>query len=138
MSLPLPQRSTGLLMSTDGGGYGLGSANWFDYAQINKAVNNSMISVQIQYRLGAFGFLSSSELAKHGTLNVALHDMRFALQWVQKYISLFGGDPNQVTISGESAGGGSVMLMAMANGGTEGTSLFRRGIASSPYLPTQP
>lgn len=92
----------------------------------------------IQYRLGAFGFLSSAEVAEQGIVNAGLHDMRFALQWVQKYISRFGGDPDQVTISGESAGGGSVMLMAMANGGTEGTALFRRGIASSPYLPTQP
>ncbi|KAK4198521.1 hypothetical protein QBC40DRAFT_178492, partial [Triangularia verruculosa] len=43
-----------------------------------------------------------------------------------------------VIISGGLIGGGSVILLAMANGGTEGTSLFRRGIVSSPYLPTQP
>ena len=97
-----------------------------------------MVIVQIQYRLGAFGFLSSAEVAKHGTLNPAVHDMRFALEWVQKYIGLFGGDPDQVTISGESAGGGAIMLLALANGGTEGNKLFRRGIASSPYYPTQP
>ncbi|KAK4173654.1 Alpha/Beta hydrolase protein [Triangularia setosa] len=104
-----------------------------------QAVDNGFVTVVIQYRLGAFGFLSSAELVeKGGVPNAALHDQRFALQWVKKYIDRFGGDPDQVTISGGSAGGGSVMLLAMANGGTEGTSLFRRGIASSPYLPTQP
>ena len=71
-------------------------------------------------------------------MNAGLHDIRFALEWVQKYIDRFGGDPTQVTISGESAGGGAVMLMTIANGGTEGNKLFRRGIASSPYYPTQP
>lgn len=77
-------------------------------------------------------------MKQDGIPNAAVHDMRFALQWVQKHIHKFGGDPDQVTIAGESAGGGSVMLMALANGGEEGTKLFRRGIASSPYLPTQP
>ncbi|KAK0625187.1 Alpha/Beta hydrolase protein [Bombardia bombarda] len=106
---------------------------------MDQTVNNGFISVAIQYRLGAFGFLSSAALVEHGGLpNAALHDMRFALQWVEKYISRFGGDPDQVTIGGESAGGGSVMLLAMANGGEEKTSLFRRAISSSPYLPTQP
>jgi carboxylesterase type B len=125
-------------MIADGGGYGLGSAPSFDFNYIGRTVNNGFVAVAIQYRLGAFGFLSSAEVAKHGTTNAGVYDMHFALQWVQKYISRFGGDPDQVTITGESAGGGSVMLMAMANGGTDGTSLFRRGIASSPYYPTQP
>ncbi|KAK3395154.1 putative carboxylesterase [Podospora didyma] len=121
-----------------GGGYGAGSSTSFDFSYINRATNNSFVAVTIQYRLGAFGFLSSAEVAKHGVVNAGLHDMRFALDWVQQHIAKFGGDPDQVTISGESAGGGAVMLMAMANGGAEGNSLFRRGIASSPYFPTQP
>jgi carboxylesterase type B len=126
------------LRFADGGGYGAGYAGSFDFSYIGQTVNNGFVSVAIQYRLGAFGFLSSADVAKHGTVNAGVHDMRFALQWVKKYIARFGGDPDQVTISGESAGGGAVMLMAMANGGGEGTSLFRRGIASSPYFPTQP
>lgn len=73
----------------------------------------------------------------HGVLNAGLHDIRFALQWVQKHISRFGGDPDRVTIAGESAGGGAVTLLATSNGGLEGNKLFRRGIASSPYLPGQ-
>lgn len=102
-----------------------------------KTNGNSFIAVEIQYRLGAFGFLSSADVAEKGVLNAGIHDMRFALQWVQKYIHLFGGDPTEVTIAGSSAGGGGAMLLAMANGGTEVDSLFKGVIPASPYLPTQ-
>jgi carboxylesterase type B len=64
-------------------------------------------------------------------------DQFFALQWVQTYIEQFGGNTSAVTISGESAGGGSVMLQDMAYGGSLGDSLFRSTIAASPYLPKQ-
>lgn len=75
--------------------------------------------------MGAFGFLSSDEVFRNGVVNAGLLDQHFALQWVQAFVGLFGGDPTQVTISGESAGGGSVMLQSMAYGGTMGTSLFQ-------------
>lgn len=136
---PAKAKKLPVLVWIHGGGYGLGDAASFDFSRLAKTSGNGFITVAIQYRLGAFGFLSSADLVKQGGVpNVAVHDMRLALRWVQKYIAKFGGDPDQVTISGESAGGGSVMLMALANGGKEGTKLFRRGIASSPYLPTQP
>lgn len=102
-----------------------------------QTVGNGFTTVLIQYRLGAFGFASSADIKKFGVPNAGAHDIQFALQWVQRYIHLFGGDPDQVTIAGQSAGGGAVMLMAMANNGTRGSSLFKRAIASSPYLPTQ-
>lgn len=76
-------------------------------------------------QLGAFGFLSSDEVHRSGVVNAGLLDQNFALQWIQNYISKFGGDPSRVTIAGESAGGGSVMLQAMSYGGRQGTSLFR-------------
>lgn len=64
----------------------------------------------MNYRLGAFGWLAGPEfVAAGGTPNLGLYDQRFALEWVQKYIHLFGGDCNQVTVIGESAGGGSIM-----------------------------
>ena len=113
--------------------------------------NGSFIDVAIQYRLGAFGFLSSDEVNKFGVVNAGIRDQTFALQWVQAHIGFFGGDLGRVTISGESAGGGSVMLQAMAHGGELGTSLFEnvsfstqytwlfankpKVIAASPYLP---
>ncbi|RYP53365.1 hypothetical protein DL768_001610 [Monosporascus sp. mg162] len=93
--------------------------------------------VVIQYRLGAFGFLSSAELARLGVPNAGIHDMYASLQWVQKFIERFGGDPNQVTIAGESAGAGAAMLLGLAHGGRDGSSLFKGIIAASPYLPAQ-
>ena len=51
--------------------------------------------------------------------------------------SLFGGNPRSVTIAGQSAGGGSVLIHGMSFGGTLGTSLFRQGIAASPFVPQQ-
>src|SRR5690242_10710688 len=57
------------------------------------------------YRLGAIGFLTSATMRAAGYLpNNGLHDQRLALQWVQKHIRGFGGDPNRVTYMGESAG----------------------------------
>ena len=56
-------------------------------------------------KLGAFGFLSSEEVYKNGVLNAGLLDQTFALEWTQKYVHLFGGDPSRVTVAGESAGG---------------------------------
>ncbi|TGJ79419.1 hypothetical protein E0Z10_g9345 [Xylaria hypoxylon] len=130
------QQRLPVLVWIHGGGYGSGN-NRIEFMQQIRTNKNSYIVVSIAYRLGAFGFLSSAEVEKSGTLNVGIHDMRFALKWVQKNIHQFGGDPKRVTISGESAGGGSVMLLAMANGGREGHTLFQGLILSSPFLPTQ-
>jgi hypothetical protein len=108
-------------------------------------------------QLGAFGWLSSAEVKAKGVVNAGLLDQQFALTWVQKYISLFGGDATKVTISGESSGGGSVMYHALAYGGSQPSQLFinvslfflvrlvgvliltltsymSQGIAASPYL----
>lgn len=89
-----------------------------------KTNNNAFISVVIQYRLGAFGFLSSEDVKKNGKVNAGLLDQHLALQWVHDNIKKFGGDPKKVTIAGESAGAGSVMLQAMAYGGRQNVTLF--------------
>jgi carboxylesterase type B len=75
--------------------------------------NHGFIVVLIQYRLGAFGFLSSAELSRFGIPNAGLYDMEYSLKWVQENIHLFGGNASRVTISGESAGAGGVMLQAV-------------------------
>lgn len=112
-----------VLVWIHGGGYGAGNGS-SDLSPMIIANNSSFVGVSIQYRLGAFGFLASDEVHEFGALNVGIRDQALALQWVQDHIALFGGDPRKVTISGESAGGGSVMLHAMAFGGELGTSLF--------------
>ena len=89
---------------------------------VNKFAYKSRLLMKGQ--LGAFGFLSSDEVMRYGAVNAGLLDQHFALQWVQSYIGLFGGNASQVTISGQSAGGGSVMLQTMAFGGYLGDSLF--------------
>ena len=127
---PANAKKLPVLVWIHGGGYGLGSGNQ-DLTQIINTNNNGFIGVAIQYRLGAFGFLSSDEVHRFGTPNAGILDQTFALQWVQSYISLFGGDPTRVTISGESAGGGSVMLQTMAFGGYLGDSLFSN-VSHSP------
>ena len=129
---------TGLpvLVWIHGGGYGAGGGG-FDFTPIIGTNDNTFVVVSIQYRLGAFGFLSSDEVYRMGTPNAGILDQQLALQWVQQYIHLFGGDNTRVTIFGESAGAGSVMLHDIAYGGTLGTTLFRNSITSSPYLPFQ-
>ncbi len=71
-----------------------------------------IVSVTVNYRLGVFGFFSHPELTKesphHASGNYGLLDQSAALQWVQKNIAAFGGDPKKITIAGESAGSFSV------------------------------
>lgn len=78
---------------------------------------HDVIVVSIGYRLGAFGFLAHPELTAqdpdHPT-NFGLLDQRLGLEWVYENIAAFGGDPEKITIAGQSAGGGSV-LFHMAN-----------------------
>ncbi|KAK0421639.1 Alpha/Beta hydrolase protein [Armillaria borealis] len=72
----------------------------------------------------AFGFLGGQEVQDASLSNIGLRDQRFVMQWIQSYISTFGGDPTRVTLWGESAGAISVGLHLLYNGGTpEG--LFR-------------
>ena len=96
-----------------------------------------IIFVAMNYRLGMFGWLSGPTFQENGTPNVGLYDQRLALQWVQKYIHLFGGDPNRVTVMGESAGAGSIVHQITAYGGLRGKAPFQQAIPQSPaWFPT--
>ncbi|OZJ02627.1 hypothetical protein BZG36_03829, partial [Bifiguratus adelaidae] len=115
-----------------GGGYTAGNAEAVPGDALVHRANGTMIFVGIQYRLGLLGFLASAEVRDNGILNAGLVDQRMALEWVQRHISAFGGDPDRVTIAGESAGGGSVSYQLMAYGGA-GVAPFRAAIPELPW-----
>lgn len=89
-----------------GGGYTSGSKNLNPSGLIERS-DDGILFVAMNYRLGALGFMAGPTFQQGGTANAGLYDQRFALEWVQKNIHLFGGDKTKVTVLGESAGGGS-------------------------------
>jgi len=114
-----------------GGGYTEGSAAVPVYDG-EALARRGLVVVTINYRLGLFGFLAHPELSKESDRNASgdygLLDQIAALQWVQKNVAAFGGDPNRVTIAGQSAGAGSVHSLTaspLAKG------LFQRAVAES-------
>ncbi len=114
-----------------GGGYYTGSGSQAMYDGEAWAKKGAVV-VTFNYRLGAFGFFSYPELTKEsdrrGAANFGVMDTITALQWVQKNIARFGGDPKHVTILGESAGAGMVAnLMAMPTA----KGLFERAVGES-------
>lgn len=125
-----------------GGGYTGGNKNQNPAGLLAASGNSSdgdIIYVSMNYRLGALGFQSGpSYQAQGGTSNLGLYDQRFALEWVQKHIHLFGGDKNRVTVMGESAGGGSIMHQITAYGGLKGKAPFQQAVPQSPgWSPVQ-
>ncbi|KAI5119060.1 hypothetical protein M0805_001519 [Coniferiporia weirii] len=120
-----------------GGGYVSGSIAGYYGGDLIQSANGGVVVVEIQYRLGLFGFLPGSKMKEHGVLNAGLLDQELALKWVQEHISKFGGDPGKVTIWGESAGAGSVLQHIVAHGGNTQPPLFRAGMTSSTFLPSQ-
>jgi para-nitrobenzyl esterase len=120
-----------------GGALVVGESNDFDPAQL---VARGVVVVTINYRLGALGFLAQSALAAESAQgssgNFGLLDQQAALRWVRRNIGEFGGDPANVTIFGESAGGLSVhsqLVSPLARG------LFDKAIVESgAYMPSQP
>ncbi|HVZ97162.1 MAG TPA: carboxylesterase family protein, partial [Chitinophagaceae bacterium] len=97
-----------------GGGYIAGDGSEYRYDGESMA-RRGIVSITVNYRLGVFGFFSHPDLAKEtsykGCGNYGLMDQAAALQWVQKNIAVFGGDPKRITIAGESAGSFSVSAL---------------------------
>ena len=91
----------------------------------------NIVIVKLNYRVGPYGFLAGREIQRAASLNNGLKDQIKALQWVQKHITQFGGDPDHVTIGGDSAGAASVSLLMSAYNGTL-TGLFHAAAAESP------
>jgi carboxylesterase type B len=94
------------------------------------ASDRNIIVVNFNYRVGVYGFLASKEVSVGGSINNGLKDQRKAMEWVQRYIRKFGGDPKKVTMAGDSAGAASVNLQLTAYGGRD-DGLFRASAAES-------
>ena len=125
------QENLPVLVYVHGGSLQTGQPWFADYSGDGLA-RKGVIVVNMGYRLGVFGFLATEELiaeSEHGTTgNYGLLDQIKALEWVQENIAAFGGDPDNVTLAGESAGSACVSALCtspLAKG------LFRRAIGES-------
>ena len=110
--------------------YGAGQLQLYNGSKL--AANGDVVVVNVTYRLGVFGGFELGDLGPGFDDNLALRDQVAALQWVRDNIRAFGGDPEQVTVFGESAGATSVLALLAS---PLGEGLFRRAIAQSPALP---
>ncbi|XP_071460785.1 cocaine esterase-like [Marmota flaviventris] len=117
-----------------GGALVMGSASMFD-GSILSAIENVLV-VTIQYRLGVLGFFSTGD--QHATGNWGYLDQVAALRWVQQNIAHFGGNPDQVTIFGASAGGTSVSshVVSPVSQGLFHGAIMESGVALLPDLIT--
>ncbi|XP_034389936.1 carboxylesterase 5A-like isoform X2 [Cyclopterus lumpus] len=107
-----------------GGGLSMGAASQYDGAPL--AAYENIVMVIIQYRLGILGFLSTGD--EHARGNWGFLDQLAALRWVQDNIEAFGGDPQTVTVAGESAGGISASILTLT---PQAKGLFQRAIFQS-------
>jgi carboxylesterase type B len=131
-----------VLVFIHGGAYFLGSANRPYYSPVKfmqhaLQTNKPVISVSINYRLGALGFWHANTAKELVPENNGLHDQILALQWVQQNIEGFGGDASNVTALGQSAGGESLSILSNSRV-VKQEKLFRRTIMLSGTPVTMP
>src|SRR5580704_13002214 len=116
-----------------GGGFVIGASSQTAYDGEPLAAQG-VVGVSVNYRLGIFGFFAHPGLSKESPQGVSgnygLLDMVAGLEWVKRNIGAFGGDPNNVTIFGESAGGTAVCLLMVV---PQAQGLFQKVIAESAW-----
>ncbi|KAL0929918.1 carboxylesterase type b [Colletotrichum truncatum] len=120
-------RKRPVMVFLHGGAYVSGGAD-LDCYEPSGLVERGVVGVNISYRLGIFGFQPIPDVAP---ANLGLMDQIEALRWIQRNIAAFGGDSNNVTVFGQSAGAASIHFLMIADG-TEG--LFHRAIIQSAPL----
>ena len=128
-------RARPVLFWIHGGGYFIGAG--IDQDGSGLAAQGDVVVVTVNYRLGVFGFLDLSKYDKSlaGSASNAFRDQILALEWVRENIADYGGDPDNVTIFGCSAGGASVNALLAA---PSADGLFHRAIAHSGLAITNP
>ncbi|MCJ1444449.1 MAG: hypothetical protein MMC23_004951 [Stictis urceolatum] len=129
-STPLP-----VLVWTYGGGLYAGSTadpqyNLSGIVRVSQDMGRPVIGVSMNYRLGVWGFLQSQQILAEGSSNAGLLDQRLAMRWVQENIQAFGGNPDRVTIWGESAGAQSIAYHLHSYDGRD-DGLFQAAILES-------
>ncbi|XP_064414403.1 fatty acyl-CoA hydrolase precursor, medium chain-like [Latimeria chalumnae] len=129
---PTEEAKLPVMVWIHGGGLMIGGASMLDGSAL--ATYENVVVVMIQYRLGILGFLSTGDERARG--NWGFLDRVAALQWIQENIKSFGGDPNSVTIFGESAGGVSVSMQVLSpmSKGLFHKAISESGVASFPGL----
>ncbi|KAL6870408.1 Alpha/Beta hydrolase protein [Trichoderma novae-zelandiae] len=115
-----------------GGGFNLNSNPNTNASGLIINSGHDIVVVSLNYRVGPYGFMTDSDKI---VPNNGLRDQRKVLEWVQKHISQFGGDPQHVTLGGSSAGAASVTYHLTADNGTD-RGLFHAAIAESPSFAT--
>ncbi|KAF6775174.1 hypothetical protein AHF37_05355 [Paragonimus kellicotti] len=114
-----------VIVHIHGGSYVVGSSHNYPGHAL---ASNGVVVVTFNYRLGPFGFLSTGDSASIG--NYGLWDQLLALRWVKDNIEWFRGDPSQITLMGESAGGASVGILTVSPA-SRNQDLFQRVIMTS-------
>lgn len=119
-----------------GGGFCNGASIETDsYNLFNMSVYGDIVAISVNARLGILGFLNLEEYGNEfsNSMNLGIADLSFALKWIHENISAFGGDPGNVTICGQSGGGGKVRAMM---GIEENKGLFHKAIIMSGCMKT--
>ncbi|KAJ7340004.1 carotenoid ester lipase precursor [Mycena albidolilacea] len=113
-----PHSKLPVLVWIYGGGFEVGnSANTDMRPTVERSIvlGEPVIIVALNYRVSAFGFLAGKEVSEEGITNLGLRDQIFGLEWVQKHVAAFGGDPERVVVGGQSAGAISTGLLLLSN-----------------------
>ena len=130
-----PAAKKPVLFWIHGGGYSAGSAiEQVCYDGFNLAKKDGVVVVTVNHRLNAFGYLDLSDFGEKywNSVNVGMADLVAALRWVKENIADFGGDPGNVTIFGQSGGGGKVTVLGQI---PEAEDLFQKMIVMSGVIP---
>ncbi|KAJ5889070.1 alpha/beta-hydrolase [Penicillium taxi] len=106
------------------------NANLTWLVQRSVKMGQPIMGIALNFRKGAFGFLTSRDVQNAGELNAGIRDVRMALDWIQENIQGFGGNPDEVTLMGQSSGADMVAWQMFAYGG-EGKPPFRAAIQNS-------
>ena len=124
-----PNSNLSVMVFIHGGSYVIGYSGGWIFNGTDFAFNSNIIVVTINYRLGILGTLYDDDNMIYG--NYGYMDQKFAIEWVYNNIGKFGGNPDSITIFGESAGGSSVSLHLIDRDNIENGAIFKGAIMES-------